>query len=1031
MLTRSIDFAVENRFLVFLGTILLVLAGFYSASHLAVDAVPDVTNEQVQIMTTAPALGPLEVEQAVTIPVEASMSGMPRVEEIRSVSQFGLSVVTVVFEEGTDIFWARQQVSERMLDAQQQIPPGVPQPAMGPIATGLGEIYQFEVRNKPGYNHSLMKLREVLDWQIAPQLRGIPGVIEVNTNGGELRAYEVQPDPDKLREFGISLSRLCEALELNNANEGGGYLLLKTDEQRIVRGEGLIQSLDDVRNVVLDARGDGTPIYLKQVAEVRFAPVLRQGAVTRDGRGEGVVGIVMLLAGDNSREVVLRTKEKMQDVIKTLPEGVEIDVVYDRTALVERTVNTLTHNLIEGGALVVIVLLVLLGSLRAGLIVALAVPLSMAGAFVGMWYSGLSGNLMSLGAIDFGLIVDGSVVMIENVVRRVAEHRHHHKVDRAPLEVVRDACREVARPVVFGVGIILFVYLPILSLRGVEGKMFKPMALTVIFALMTSLVLALALMPMLASVFLRSVSETEPILVRWAKAIYRPMLKFAVAQPLTVVIIAVVVFVMSLWTASQLGAVFIPKLDEGSIAIQATRLPSASLETSVAMTTKLEQCLLKFPEVESVVSKSGRPEIANDPMPINLTDVIVALKPRETWRFGTKEELVQAMEEALEREVPGQAYAFSQPIELRVAELVAGVKTDVGISVYGDDLETLASTAEEIAAVINKVPGAADVAVEQTAGLPYIRLILNRDALARYGINARSVLDVIAAVGGKDVGQVYEGQRRFPLMVRYPMEVREDLDRLKRITVADPHGRQIPLEQLADIVLEDGPAQISRDAIRRRAIVTCNVRNRDLASFVSAAQEAVDANVKLPTGYSLAWGGQFKNLQEATQRLSVAVPIALVMIFVLLHTTFHSSRLAALIFLNIPLAASGGIFALALRGMDFSISAGVGFIALFGVAVLNGVVLVTYVVELRKAGKSTYVAAYEGAMIRIRPVLMTALVATLGFIPMAFSTGSGAEVQKPLATVVIGGLMTSTLLTLFVIPSVYGWFDPYGDEVKA
>jgi cobalt-zinc-cadmium resistance protein CzcA len=673
--------------------------------------------------------------------------------------------------------------------------------------------------------------------------------------------------------------------------------------------------------------------------------------------------------------------------------------------------------------LVVIVLLVLLGSLRAGLIVALAVPLSMAGAFVGMWYAKLSGNLMSLGAIDFGLIVDGSVVLIENVVRRVAEHRHHHRVAQAPLAIIRDACREVARPVVFGVGIILIVYLPILTLRGVEGKMFKPMALTVIFALLSSLTLALMLMPVLASVFLRSVSENEPFLVRWAKAIYTPLLRRVVENPLIVVLIAAGLFLLSVGTASRMGAVFIPKLDEGSIAIQATRLPSASLETSVLMTSQIETCLKKFPEVETVLSKSGRPEIANDPMTINLTDVIITLKPKKTWRFATKEELVQAMEKALEHEVPGQAYAFSQPIELRVAELVAGVKTDVGISVYGDDLETLRTTAEQIAAVVNQVPGAADVAVEQTAGLPYLRVILNRESLARYGINAQAVLDAVAAIGGKEVGQVFEGQRRFPLQVRYPEAVREDLDKLKQITVADAQGRQIPLELLAELKKENGPAQISRDNIRRRAIITCNVRGRDLAGFVNEAQQAVDAQVRLPTGYSVAWGGQFKNLQEASERLAVAVPVALLMIFVLLHSTFGSSKLAALIFLNVPLAASGGIFALWLRDMDFSISAGVGFIALFGVAVLNGVVLVTYIVELRKSGMPVHDAAFEGALLRLRPVLMTALVATLGFIPMAFSSGAGAEVQKPLATVVIGGLVTSTMLTLFVIPAVYRWFD--------
>jgi cobalt-zinc-cadmium resistance protein CzcA len=1018
-----IDFALNNRFLVVLGSLLLAAGGFLAMTRLPVDAVPDVTNVQVQVMTTAPALGPLEVEQFITFPVETAMSGMPRVEEIRSVSQFGLSVVTVVFEEGTDIYWARQMVGERLLAARENIPAGVPAPKLGPIATGLGEIYQFEVRSKPGHKHSLMELREVLDWQVAYQLRGVPGVIEVNTNGGELRAYEVRIDPRLLHDFKVPISRVFEALQQNNANEGGGYLILHSQEQRIVRGEGLVGSKADIEAVVLDTRADGTPVRLGQVATVAFAPVIRQGAVTRDGRGEGVVGVVMLLAGENSRAVVTRVKEKLEEVKKTLPPGVEIDAFYDRTDLVERTVSTLTHNLIEGGVLVVVVLLALLGSVRAGLVVALAVPLSMLGAFVGMLYAGLSGNLMSLGAIDFGLIVDGSVVLIENVVRRVAEHRHEHRAARAPVEVVRDACREVARPVVFGVGIILLVYLPILSLRGLEGKMFKPMALTVIFALLTSLALALTLMPVLASVFLRSVSEHEPVLVRLAKRVYRPLLRAAVAAPRVTFGIAGALFGVSVLVALGLGAVFIPKLDEGSIAAQASRLPSVSLETSVEMTTKLEKCLMKFPEVESVICKTGRPEIANDPMTVNLTDVMITLKPRAAWRFGTKEELVAAMEKALDDEVPANAYSFSQPIELRVAELVAGVKSDVGISLYGDDLDALRAKADEIAKVVGKVPGAADVQVEQTGGLPYLRVIVNRQAVARHAVNARDVLDAVAVLGGKEVGQVYEGQRRFPIQVRLGPDWRADLDRVRQISVADRTGRGVPLEQLAELKLEDGPAQISRDAVRRRTVIQCNVRGRDLAGFVAEAQAAVDREVKLPTGYTVAWGGTFKNLREASARLAVAVPVALVMIFVLLHATFGSSKLALLIFLNVPLAATGGVLALWLRGLPFSISAGVGFIALFGVAVLNGVVLVTYIVELRKAGRDAATAAFEGAMIRVRPVLMTALVATLGFIPMAVSSGSGAEVQRPLATVVIGGLVTSTLLTLFVIPAVYRWFD--------
>ena len=1026
MIDRLIDLALRNRFIVLLNTLLLIAGGVWAMIQLPIDAVPDVTNVQVQVMTTSPSLGPLEMEQFVTFPVETAMSGMPKVEEIRSVSQFGLSVVTVVFHEGTDVFWARQMVGERLQTAKENIPAGSGVPSMGPITTGLGEIYQFEVRGKPGYNYTLMQLRETLDWIIAYQLRSVPGVVEVNVNGGELKTYEVQADPHKLLHHKIALGQVVQSLEKNNANEGGGYLILHGQEQRIVRGEAQLRSLDDIREVVLDSR-EGRPILLKDVAEVRFAPMLRQGAVTRDGRGEGVVGVVMLLAGDNARVVVDRVKEKIAEIEKTLPEGMYIDTFYDRTDLVRKTIGTLAKNLIEGGVLVAVVLLILLGSLRAGLIVALAVPLSMLGAFVGMLYAGLSGNLMSLGAIDFGLIVDGSVVMIENVVRRVAEHRHAHHEDQAPLEVIRAACHEVARPVVFGVGIILLVYLPILSLRGIEGKMFRPMALTVIFALLTSLLLALTLMPVLASIYLRSVSEKEPFLVRWAKLVYEPSLAWAMRFPKAIVAFGSAAFLGSVLLALRLGGEFIPTLDEGTLAMQAIRLPSVSLEASNELTTLLEKSLLKFPEVTTVVCKTGRPEIANDPMMVNTTDVLVGLKPREEWRFASKEKLIEAMEKELEKNVPSTAFSFSQPIKLRVDELVAGVRGDLGISIYGDDLELLADKAGEIVKVLNKIQGAEDVQAEQTAGLPYLRVLVNRKMIARHGIQARDVLDAIAAIGGKHVGFVFEGQRRFPLQVRLPASWRGDLDKIKQIRIADPQGRHIPLSDLAELKLEEGPAQISREAIRRRTLVQCNVRGRDIASFVKEAQREIARQVRLPAGYSLAWGGQFKNLEEATQRLMIAVPVALFLIFALLHLTFSSLKLAVLIFLNVPMAVTGGVLALWLRGLPFSISAGVGFIALFGVAVLNGVVLVTCIVDLRKQGRTVGQAPAEAAMLRVRPVLMTALVAMLGFIPMAFSTGSGAEVQRPLATVVIGGLVSSTLLTLFVLPTLYRWFDAETD----
>ena len=1025
MISNLIDRALDNRFVVGLNTLLLIVVGLWATVNLPIDAVPDVTNVQVQVLTTAPALGPLEVEQFITFPVETALSGVPRVEDVRSISQFGLSAVTIVFEEGTDIYWARQMVGERLLIARSNIPPGMGDPEMGPISTGLGEIYQFEVRSKPGHEHSLMQLREVLDWNIAYQLRSVPGVIEVNTFGGELKTYEVQLDPNKLLNYQISIDAVLEALKQNNANEGGGYLVHE-QEQRVIRGEGLIGSLDDVANIVLDARSDGTPIYVRDIGEVKMSPLLRQGAVTRDGKGEGVVGIVMLLMGENARVVVDRVQQKIDEIRKTLPEGVEIDTFYDRTDLVRKTIGTVVKSLAEGGALVIIVLLLLLGSLKAGLIVAFAVPLSMLGAFIGMVLTGHSGNLMSLGAIDFGLIVDGSVVLIENIVRRAGEYSHHHPGKTVPQSVIRKACHEVARPVVFGVGIIMIVYLPILSLRGLEGKMFRPMAFTVIFALLTSLVLALTVMPVLGSIFLcRNVTEKETFLIRWAKQLYRPLLLKAMARPGLIMLTAAIVFGISAWLATGLGAVFVPRLDEGSLAIQAIRLPSVSLEASIEMMTAVEKSLKKFPQVISVVSKTGRPEIANDPMTVNLTDLFISLKPESEWPEPiSKEELVRQMEEALAKSVPSNSFSFTQPIELRVQELVAGVRSDVGISLYGDDLDALKEKADEIARVVAKVPGAADVGAEQTAGLPTLRVRIRRQDIARYGINARDVLDAVATIGGTVVDQVFEGQRRFPLQVRLAPEYRQDVETLRQIKISDPQGRQIPLEQLADLVVEDGPAQISRQALRRRILVQANVRGRDLAGFVHDAQAAVDREVKLPAGYSLAWGGQFKNLQEASVRLAIAVPLALLMIFALLHLTFDSLKAAFLIFLNVPMAVTGGIFALWLRELPFSISAGVGFIALFGVAVLNGVVLVTSIIEQRRSGQGMNEAVVEASLSRVRPVLMTALVAMLGFFPMAFASGSGAEVQRPLATVVIGGLVTSTLLTLFVIPAIYRWFEP-------
>lgn len=1033
MINRIIDISLNNRFVVLLLVILLIAGGVWSMARLPVDAVPDLTNVQVQVLTTSPSLGPVEMEQFVTFPVETAMSGIPRVEEIRSVTRFGLSNVTVVFEEGTDIYWARQLVSERLVDARAEIPPELGSPTMGPIATGMGEIYQFEVRAKPGYDYSLQDLRTILDWQVAFQLRSVSGVIEVNAFGGELKTYEVQINPDSLLNYNISLSRVFEALQENNANAGGGYIV-HHEEQQIIRGEGLVESLDDIASIVLDSREDGTPVHVHDVAEVRFAPMLRQGYVTRDGRGEAVTGIVMMLIGENSRVVVDRVKQKVAEIEETLPEGVYIEAFYDRTELVRRAVDTVTENISGGAILVIIILFLLVGDWRAGLIVASAIPLSALVTFTAMNYFGVSANLMSLGALDFGIIVDGSVVMIENAIRHAAQaKRANPDLKKVGLDIYRQAGYEVGRPILFAGAVVIIVFLPILSLQGIEGKMFGPMAFSFMSALVGALVLALTVMPVMASLFLaRRFTESDPFLVRWCKRAYEPLLRFVIAHPRFTFLSAVGTFGISVLMALTFGAEFVPKLDEGDMAIQAIRLPSVSLERSIEMTTEIEKTLMEefSDEVESVISKTGRPEIATDPMGIEASDIFVILKSRDEWRFGSKDELVAAMKESLENTIPANNFSFTQPIELRVQELIAGVRLDIGISLYGDDLETLKDIGNQIAQVVSQVPGAADVQAEQTGGLPYIQMRIRRDQIARYGINASEVLDAISVIGGKVVGQVFEGQRRFPLQVRLGPKWREHVETLKGLKVTDPQGRQIPLEQLVDIEVGPGVAQISRDEIRRRFLVQVNVRGRDLARFVADAKRAVAEQVELPPNYRIAWGGQFKNLQDATGRLAVAVPLALFLICSLLYLTFSSGSLALLVFMHVPIGATGGIFALWLRDMPFSISAGIGFIALFGISVMDGVVLIEHIRNLRRRGMNMNDAVYQGSLDRLRPVLMTTATDALGFIPMALSTSSGAEVQRPLATVVIGGVLTASTLTLVVLPAVYHWFEPK-DETDA
>jgi cobalt-zinc-cadmium resistance protein CzcA len=1024
MLDRIVHFSVQRRFLVFVFTILVAVLGLDALRKLPIDAVPDITNVQVQVLTTSPGLGPVEVEKFVTFPVESAMSGLPDVEDIRSISRFGLSVVTVVFEEHVDVYFARQLVQERLGAAREEIPEGYGTPEMGPISTGLGEIYQFDVR---GDGKSLMELRSILEWQIAPRLRSVPGVVEMNTFGGELKTYQVQLDPARLTSFGISLEQVFRALQENNANTGGAYLT-RGSEQLLIRGEGVVETLDDIASVVVATSPTGVPVYIRNVADVAFAPEVRQGAVTRDGQGEAVTGIVMMLIGENSREVVNAVKEAVARIQPTLPPGVEIVPYYDRTDLVRKTIGTVTRNLVEGGVLVVVVLFLMLRHASAGFVVAAAIPLSMLCAFIGMRAVGISGNLMSLGAIDFGLIVDGALIIVENGMRHVAERgkelgRPLTSTERR--EVVYRSAVEMVKPAAFGQLIIAVVYLPILSLQGIEGKMFRPMAVTVLFALAGAFVLSLTLVPALASMALpRFVEEKESFLVRGARRLYEPALRWALSRRVAVAAIAGVLLVASLVTARFLGAEFIPRLDEGTISVQAWRLPSVSLEESIAQSKAIETVLKRFPEVETVVSRTGRAEIATDPHGVEISDIFVTLRPRDEWRTAKDTQgLSTAMSAALQREVPGIVYSFTQPIELRFAELIAGVRSDVGVKIYGDDLAELKRLGDRVAAALGGVRGASDVKAEQVAGLPVATIRVDRQAIARYGINARQVLDVVETIGGRDVGTVLEEQRRYALDVRFEPGARGDVESLRRLLVASPSGQLIPLGQLATVRIEEGPAQVSRDNIQRRLTVETNVRGRDLAGFVADAKRTIDREVKLPPGYWIDWSGQFKNLEAASGRLAVVVPLALFLIFVLLYTTFDAVRPALLIYLNVPFAVIGGVFALAVRGMPLSISAAVGFIALFGVAVLNGLVLVSYVRQLREEGRTPAQAAYDAAHVRLRPVLTTALVASLGFVPMALATGAGAEVQKPLATVVIGGLVSSTLLTLLVLPAIYTWFD--------
>ncbi len=1018
MLQRLIEFCLANRFIVLVVTFLMAAAGVRSAVQLPIDAVPDMTNTQVAVMTDAGSLSPEEVEQYITYPVEAMMGGLPDVEEIRSISKFGISVVTIVFRENTDIYRARQVVTERLSTIAANIPPGYGSPELGPLTTALGEILQFEVR---GAGYTSMQLRTLLEWEIAPKLREVPGVTEINTHGGFYKTYEIRPDPDRMASSHVTMAELFRRLEENNGSTGGGYAV-HHDEQRFIRGDALLRSVDDIRNVVVRRPDQGTPVLVSDVADVVVAPMTRQGSVTRDGRGEAVTGLVMMLIGENSREVVQRVKHRIADIRTTLPQGVSLEIIYDRSHLIGRTLHTVLTNLAEGGLLVVFVLLLMLGSVRAGLIVALAIPLSMLFAANLMYATAISASLMSLGAIDFGLIVDSSVIMIENCIHRLT-HNHH---GRSRIDVIRDACIEVRKPTLFGELIIAVVYVPVLMLQGTEGKLFRPMALTVLFALLGSLLLSMTLMPTLAAMSLPKKLPTHDVwLVRAIKRIYSPLVRRSIAHPVLTTSLAIVVFALSLPIARNLGAEFMPRLEEGDLLIEAQRLPSATIEGASEMSTRIERTLLGFPEVKTVFCKTGRPEIANDVMGVHQTDVWVILKHRHEWRIGvTRDDLIADMDLRLNQEIPGVAFGFTQPIEMRVDELVAGVKSDVAVLLYGDDLATLASKSKQIERTLQSISGSADVKADYQANLQTLSIRPRREDLARYGIDASEVLDVIESLGGRSVGVIMEGRARFPIRVRLPKDWRSDLDRLAQVPVAEAGGRSVPMGSIADLTLEETPPAVEHEQARRRTFIAANVRGRDVASFVAEAQRAVDDQITLPPGYEIRWGGDFENLKSASRRLSLITPIVLLLIFLLLHTSLGSISLALLIFLAVPMATSGGILALALRGMPFSISAGVGFIALFGVAVLNGLVWVSAAERSRMDGMPMATVTLQTALSRLRPVLMTALVASLGFVPMALSHSDGAELQRPLATVVIGGLVTSTLLTSLVLPAIYPWFAP-------
>ena len=1040
MLNDLIIFSLKHRWLVMVAVLGLGGLGLYNAHQLPIDAVPDITNIQVQINTEASGYSPLEAEQRITFPIETAMAGIPRMDYTRSISRYGLSQVTVVFEDGTDIYWARQLISERIAEVKERLPRGI-EPRMGPIATGLGEIFMYTVSATEGSDLDTMELRTVQDWIVRPQLRNTPGVVEVNTIGGYSKQFHVLPDPDKLFAYDLTLQDLVAALSRNNLNTGAGYIEHK-GAQLLIRSPGQVQGLDDIRAITVALR-DGVPIQLDTVAEVRLGSELRTGAATQDGH-EVVMGTVFMLMGENSRVVARAAEDQLEAIEPSLPRGAKLNPIYNRTSLVDKTIATVQKNLAEGALLVIVVLFLLLGNWRAALVTAAVIPVAMLMTITGMVESNVTGNLMSLGALDFGLIVDGAVIIVENCLRHLAAYqRMHGSIPNLGerLRVVREATIEVIQPSVFGVIIILIVYVPIFALTGVEGKMFHPMAFTVVTALLSALILSVTAVPAAVAIFVRGkVAESENIFMRFMRGIYQTSLQRVMRHRWPVVAGALALVLLSGIQATRMGTEFVPNLDEGDVAMHALRIPGTSLSQAIEMQSLLEARISEFPEVSNVFTKIGTAEVATDPMPPSVADTFIIIKPRHDWPDPRKSKtvLIAEMEAAVE-EIPGNNYEFTQPIQMRFNELISGVRSDLAVKVYGDDLDVLLTVAEQIEALVSDVPGAADVRTEQVTGLPILTVTPDRERLALYGLDVSSVQETLRiALGGETAGQVFEGDRRFDIVVRLPEQQRSDINTLGRLPVSLPSDQEIevsgdadmlgiagtpphfiPLGEVARIEMTLGPNQISRENGKRRIVVTSNVRGRDLGGFVTDVQDMVSNNIMLPAGYWINYGGTFEQLLSASKRLSVVVPLTLLLIFGLLFMAFKSTRDAALVFTGVPLALTGGVAALTLRGLPLSISAAVGFIALSGVAVLNGVVMLSFIRDLRAKGLPLDEAIMQGALTRLRPVLMTALVASLGFVPMALNIGTGAEVQRPLATVVIGGIISSTLLTLLVLPVLY------------